>query len=124
MAAAGPYDLLIDTARHRTDPTASYGSVLFHHPKILKCAVIGVPDETTGERVKAFVVLKPGESATAEEIIAWCRAPDQGLTGYRVPKEVEFRDELPETLIGDKSDFYLDHTIASWTRDGSLAAPA
>jgi long-chain acyl-CoA synthetase len=75
-------------------------AVLFHHPKILKCAVIGVPDDTTGERVKAFVVLKPGESATAEEIIAWCRAPDQGLTGYRVPKEVEFRDELPETLIG------------------------
>jgi long-chain acyl-CoA synthetase len=75
-------------------------AVLFHHPKILKCAVIGVPDDTTGERVKAFVVLKPGESATAEEIIAWCRDPDQGLTGYRVPKEVEFRDELPETLIG------------------------
>jgi long-chain acyl-CoA synthetase len=50
--------------------------------------------------VKAFVVLKPGESATAQEIIAWCRDPDQGLTGYRVPKEVEFRDELPETLIG------------------------
>jgi long-chain acyl-CoA synthetase len=75
-------------------------AVLFHHPKILKCAVIGVPDDTTGERVKAFVVLKPGESATAQEIIAWCRDPDQGLTGYRVPKEVEFRDELPETLIG------------------------
>jgi long-chain acyl-CoA synthetase len=75
-------------------------AVLFHHPKILKCAVIGVPDDTTGERVKAFVVLKPGESATPEEIVAWCRDPDQGLTGYRVPKEVEFREELPETLIG------------------------
>jgi long-chain acyl-CoA synthetase len=75
-------------------------AVLFHHPKILKCAVVGVPDETTGERVKAFIVLKPGETATAEEITSWCRDPDQGLTGYRVPKEIEFRDELPETLIG------------------------
>ncbi|MGZ8630197.1 MAG: long-chain-fatty-acid--CoA ligase [Actinomycetota bacterium] len=75
-------------------------AVLFHHPKILKCAVVGVPDDTTGERVKAYIVLKPGESATADEITAWCRDPDQGLTGYRVPKEIEFRDELPETLIG------------------------
>ena len=47
--------------------------VLFHHPKVLKCAVIGVPDDQTGERVKAYIVLKPGETATAEEIIAWCR---------------------------------------------------
>ncbi len=75
-------------------------AVLFHHPKILKCAVVGVPDDTTGERVKAYIVLKPGEAATADEIVAWCRDPDQGLTGYRVPKELEFRDELPETLIG------------------------
>ncbi len=73
---------------------------LYRHPKILKCAVAGVPDDTTGERVKAYIVLKPGETATAEEIVAWCRAPDQGLSGYRVPKEIEFRDELPETLIG------------------------
>ena len=74
--------------------------VLYQHPKISKCAVIGVPDETTGERVKAFIVLKEGQTATAEEITAWCRAPDQGLTGYRVPKDIEFRDTLPETLIG------------------------
>jgi long-chain acyl-CoA synthetase len=74
--------------------------VLFHHPKISKVCVLGLPDETTGERVKAYVVLKPGETATAEELEAWCRDPDQGLTGYRVPKEWEFRDALPETLIG------------------------
>ena len=59
-----------------------------------------MPDDTTGERVKAYIVLKPGETATAEEITSWCRDPDQGLTGYRVPKDIEFRDELPETLIG------------------------
>jgi long-chain acyl-CoA synthetase len=75
-------------------------AVLFHHPKILKCAVAGVPDATTGERVKAYIVLREGESATAEEITAWCRDPEQGLTGYRVPKDIEFRDSLPETLIG------------------------
>ena len=50
--------------------------------------------------MKAFVVLKPGETATADEIIAWCRDPEQGLTGYRVPHEIEFRDSLPETMIG------------------------
>jgi len=74
--------------------------VLYHHPKILKLSVVGVPDEVTGEAVKAYVVLKPGESATAEEITAWSRDPAQGLTGYRVPKQIEFRDSLPETLIG------------------------
>ena len=74
--------------------------VLFHHPAISKACVVGIPDDRTGERVKAYVVLKPGMSATSDEIIAWCRDPEQGLTGYRVPHEIEFRDELPETLIG------------------------
>jgi long-chain acyl-CoA synthetase len=74
--------------------------VLYHHPKIAKVSVVGLPDERTGERVKAFVVLKPGETTTPEELDAWCRDPAQGLTGYRVPKAWEFRDELPETLIG------------------------
>ncbi|MFB3738570.1 MAG: long-chain fatty acid--CoA ligase [Candidatus Velamenicoccus archaeovorus] len=74
--------------------------VLYHHPKVQKVCVVGVPDERTGEAVKAFIVLKPGETATPEEIIAWCRDPQSGLTGYRVPKRIEFRDSLPETLIG------------------------
>jgi len=75
-------------------------AVLFHNPKVSKASVVGLPDERTGERVKAYIVLKEGETATAEEIEAWCRDPEQGLTGYRVPHEVEFRSELPETLIG------------------------
>lgn len=74
--------------------------VLHRHPKVQRVAVIGVPDEVTGEAVKAFVVLKPGETATPEEIIAWARDPAQGLAAYRVPKLVEFRDSLPETMIG------------------------
>jgi long-chain acyl-CoA synthetase len=70
---------------------------LYHNPKIEKVAVVGVPDETTGEAVKAFIVLRKGETATPEEIIKWSR---NELTGYRVPKQVEFRDALPETLVG------------------------
>jgi long-chain acyl-CoA synthetase len=73
---------------------------LYRHPKVLKVAVIGVPDDTTGEAVKAFVVLKEGDRATPEEIVTWARDPANGLTAYRAPKQVEFRDELPETMIG------------------------
>jgi long-chain acyl-CoA synthetase len=74
--------------------------VLRRHPKVSKVSVAGVPDDRTGERVKAYIVLKEGETATADEIMTWSRDPEQGLTGYRVPHEVEFRDSLPETLIG------------------------
>lgn len=73
---------------------------LYHHPKVSKVAVIGVPDGRTGEAVKAFVVLKEGADATAEEIVTWARDPANGLSAYRAPKLVEFRDSLPETLIG------------------------
>ena len=75
-------------------------AVIYRHPKVLKACVVGLPDDTTGERVKAYVVAKDGQTLTAEELQAWCRDPAQGLTGYRVPHEWEFRDELPETLIG------------------------
>jgi long-chain acyl-CoA synthetase len=74
--------------------------VIFRHPKVLKVSVVGIPDEVTGERVKAFVVPKPGETVTADELDAFCRDPKSGLSGYRVPKDWEFRDSLPETLIG------------------------
>ena len=74
--------------------------VLSGHPKVQKVCVVGLPDETTGERVKAYVVARPGKTPTVDELNAWCRDPQQGLTGYRVPKEWEFRETLPETLIG------------------------
>jgi long-chain acyl-CoA synthetase len=73
---------------------------LYRHPKVSKVAVIGVPDERTGEAVKAFVVLKEGATATPEEFVAWARDPANGLTAYRAPKQVELRESLPETMIG------------------------
>ena len=71
--------------------------VLFEHPKVQEAVVAGVPDRQLGEVVKAYVVLKPGESATADEIIAFCR---ERLTAYKVPRQVEFRSELPKTMVG------------------------
>ena len=64
---------------------------------MLEAAAVGVPHPSKGEVVKAFVVLRPGETATAHEIIEHCRA---SLAPYKVPVEVVFRDELPKTLIG------------------------
>jgi long-chain acyl-CoA synthetase len=71
--------------------------VLFEYPAVQDAAVAGVPSPRSGEVVKAYVVLKEGQKATAEEIIAFCR---QRLTGYKVPKQVEFRSELPKTMTG------------------------
>lgn len=71
--------------------------VLYEHPKVLEVAAIGVPVEGKGERVKVFVVLKEGESATEEEIIAFCK---ENLAPYKVPKMVEFIDDLPKSAVG------------------------
>jgi long-chain acyl-CoA synthetase len=71
--------------------------VLYEHPQVLEAAAIGVPVGEKGERIKAFVVLKAGESVAEDEIIALCR---ENLAPYKVPSWVEFRDELPKTLVG------------------------
>jgi long-chain acyl-CoA synthetase len=74
--------------------------VLYRHPKIQQVCVVGIPDAKTGEAVKAFVVLKQGEGASEQEILSWARDEKHGLTGYRAPKSVEFREELPTTMVG------------------------
>jgi long-chain acyl-CoA synthetase len=74
--------------------------VMYRHPKIKQVCVVGIPDDRTGEAVKAFVVLKEGEPATPDEILAWTRDEKHGLTGYRAPKHIEFREELPTTMVG------------------------
>lgn len=71
--------------------------VLYQHPKILEAATIGVPHEYRGETVKAFVVLRPGETATEEEIIDFCR---DKLAAYKLPRQVEQRDALPKSAVG------------------------
>ena len=71
--------------------------VLFAHPKILEGCAIGVPDQHSGERIKAFVVLKPGETATEKEIVDYCR---ENLVRYKVPKYVDFVDDLPKSAVG------------------------
>jgi long-chain acyl-CoA synthetase len=70
---------------------------LAKHPAVLEGAAIGVPHPIKGEEVKAFVVLKPGQTATADELIAFCR---EQLAPFKVPRVIEFRDTLPKTLIG------------------------
>ncbi len=71
--------------------------VLYEHPKIADAVSIGVPDEYRGETVKVFVVVKPGETLTEEEVIAHC---EERLASYKVPHLVEFRDQLPKTMVG------------------------
>ncbi|WP_425317114.1 long-chain-fatty-acid--CoA ligase FadD1 [Stutzerimonas chloritidismutans] len=71
--------------------------VLAGLPGVLQCAAIGVPDEKSGEAIKLFVVVKPGESLTKEQVMQHMH---DNLTGYKRPKSVEFRDSLPTTNVG------------------------
>jgi len=70
--------------------------VVAMHPGVLECAAVGVPDEKSGEAVKLFVV-KRDETLTADALLAYTRTQ---LTGYKIPREVEFRKELPKTNVG------------------------
>jgi long-chain acyl-CoA synthetase len=71
--------------------------VYFEHPKVAEAAVIGIPDAKRGENVKVFIVLKKGQTATVEEMIAYCEGK---LAKYKWPTEIEFRDELPKSNVG------------------------
>ena len=76
---------------------ADVEAVLFEHPAVKEAAIIGAPDEVRGETVKAFVVLKEGETASEQELIEFCR---ERMAVYRVPRVVEFCDDLPKSVIG------------------------
>jgi long-chain acyl-CoA synthetase len=71
--------------------------ILYRHPKVKDAVVVGLPDHFSGERIKAYVVTKEGEAATTEEILQFCRAE---LSKFKVPQQIEFRSELPKTIIG------------------------
>jgi len=73
---------------------AEVEATLYHHPAIQECCVIAAPDAYRGETVKAFVVLKPGETLDAEALIAWARTV---MAAYKVPRLVEFVDSLPRS---------------------------
>jgi long-chain acyl-CoA synthetase len=70
---------------------------LYQHPKIKEAVAVGIPDERWGEAVKVYIVLRDGQSATEQEILDYCHSR---MARYKVPKFVEFRRELPKTLIG------------------------
>ena len=71
--------------------------VIASHPSVLEVGVAGVPDRTKGEVAKAWVVLKAGKTATEDELRAYCR---ERLAPYKIPAKVEFRSELPKTMVG------------------------
>jgi long-chain acyl-CoA synthetase len=67
------------------------------NPKVLEVGVAGIPDPYRGETVKAWVVVKPGETLTEDEIKVWCK---ERLAAFKVPTHIEFRNELPKTTVG------------------------
>jgi long-chain acyl-CoA synthetase len=72
-------------------------TVLYTHPAVRLAAVIGIPDAYHGETVRACIALKPGASATADEVIAYCKTH---LADYKVPRSVEVRETLPMSAVG------------------------
>ncbi|MBI2909556.1 MAG: long-chain fatty acid--CoA ligase [Chloroflexi bacterium] len=76
---------------------AEVEEVLLEHEKVLEAAVIGVPDPLQGERVAAYVILRPGASVTPAELVSFCR---QYLAEYKVPSQIEFVDVLPKNMLG------------------------
>jgi long-chain acyl-CoA synthetase len=71
--------------------------VLMTHPAVSLAAVVGVPHESHGEEIKAFVILEPGQSITPEELIDWCK---EQMANYKYPRIVEVADSLPMTATG------------------------
>ena len=82
---------------------------LFRHPKVQSVQVFGVPDQKYGEEVCAWIMLRPGETATAEEIQAFCR--DQ-IAHYKIPRHIRFVTEMPMTITGKVQKFMMRRAMA------------
>ena len=87
---------MIDASGYNVYPR-EVEEILYQHPKVKEAVVVGVPDPYRGETVKAYVVLRDGETATEAEILEFCKLK---LAAYKTPKLLEFRESLPKTLIG------------------------
>lgn len=87
---------LIKPSGHQVYP-GEVEEVITQHPAVLEVSVAGVRDDLQGEAVKAWIVLKPGKQCTAQEIQTFCK---ERLTAYKVPKHVEFRTDLPKSMVG------------------------
>jgi crotonobetaine/carnitine-CoA ligase len=70
---------------------------LKQHPAVFDAAVVAIPDPIRDQAIKAYIIVKDGASATAEELLGWCRAR---LSSFKVPEAIEFRDAFPRTSVG------------------------
>lgn len=87
---------MINTAGFKVYPR-EIEEILYAHPEVVEAVAVGVPDEYRGEIVKAFVVRKPGSAVSEDELASHCK---ENLAPYKVPRQVEFRDELPKSAVG------------------------
>jgi long-chain acyl-CoA synthetase len=72
-------------------------TILLNHPKVQEAAVVGIPDPSRGQVLKAIVVLKQGETATHQEILSFCK---ERLATFKIPRQLEFKDSLPKLSTG------------------------
>ena len=95
-------DVIISGGENISSPDIE--DVLYRHPAVLECAVIGIPHEKWGETPKGLVVLREGETATEEEMIGFCR---DNMAHFKCPTSIEFIDELPRTVTGKLQKYKL-----------------